>query len=86
MREPLEIITCDATGCGGQVVAGVSRIVAQAREKGWQVQAVTDLWVTDDGPELTRTDRCPRHPVEAIPREVVLREAGGPGGVQPWQV
>lgn len=86
VREPLEVITCDATECEEQVVAGTSRVVARAREQGWQVKAVTSLWISDDGPELDVEDRCPAHPVDAIPSDVVLKEAGGLGGVQPWQL
>lgn len=86
MREQLEILTCDMDRCESQVVAGASRIVKRARDAGWQVRVVTALGISEDGPELTFQDRCPDHPTEVIPREVVLHEAGGPGGVQPWEI
>lgn len=83
MRDRLEILTCDATDCDASVSGPASRLTRRARDAGWQVGAVTALYISDDGPELTRRDRCPAHPVDAFSRDEVLREAGGLGGIQP---
>jgi hypothetical protein len=85
-HDRVEILGCDADGCEAELLGRASTLVARARAAGWQAREVADLWITDDGPEITWTDRCPDHHTDVVPREVVLREAGGPGGIQPWHL
>lgn len=81
MRDRMDIVMCDADGCDAQVAGPAGRLARLARERGWQVYAVTAAWSTDDGPEMRREDRCPDHPAHVLDDELLLRELGGPGGV-----
>lgn len=86
MRDRMDVVVCDAGGCGAKVVGPASRLADRARAAGWQVAAVTAAWATDDGPDLTREDRCPEHPAPTVSDDVLLRELGGPGGLTPGEL
>ena len=86
-HERLEALACDEPECAQELYAPASQVVRRARAAGWQARQVWHLSIDpDDGPDAQLTDRCPDHHVETIPREVVLAEAGGPGGIQSWML
>lgn len=86
-REKVEALICDGPGCETELHAPASRLIRRARENGWQAREVASLTIDpDDGPDAQLTDRCPAHHVQTVPREVVLAEAGGPGGIQGWML
>ena len=79
--ERVEVLTCDAEGCGAELLAPAERLAARAEQAGWQHGVITGLSMDWDGPEVDLADRCPDHPVEALSDAEVLDRAGGPGGL-----
>lgn len=76
MREPLEVLTCDTTGCDAQVTARRSQLSSEARAAGWQVRAVTQIAITEDDGYVREEDHCPQHPVDVVEDDTVAGRSG----------
>lgn len=61
MREMIEALLCDETGCEETLQGPTSRLPDLAEEAGWQVHVVQDYVHHGDGETVTYTDRCPAH-------------------------
>lgn len=89
MRDQMDVLMCDADDWRETIAGPAGDLADLAEFEGWQVEVVVHLEVGDEGPDLITEDRCPDHqlaPEEYLAPEAALAQAGGLGGLRPWDL